>query len=201
MILHQYSPGFDHVLVHRGHGFGSVFARLFSKIATKTASKAALSAAKRAGSSLIKASVKKAIPLAKKTVTRAVRKGVKKAVPIAKKLARKGVKRAAEEAQTFIANKVRKVEKAAIKKGVPPKVAHKVSTFLESGSRQGVDRLSKIVDRTTVDSIGKLANEVNKTVGLNSNGVELHRARKVVKKRKQKTVPSFDNIQNLIDTA
>ena len=47
--------------------------------------------------------------------------------------------------------------------------------------------MSKIVDRKTVNSIGKLAKEVNNTVGLKSKGIKLHRARKVARKRKQKT--------------
>ena len=149
MLLHEYSPGDSRIINYYGHGFGSVFGRILSKVAAKTASKAALGVAKRAGSKIIRSGMRKVIPAAKKTLTSAVNRGVRKAVPVAKKMIRTGVKRAAEGAQSVIANKVRKMEKTAIKKGVPSKLAQMVSSAVADGSRKSLNDLTRLVDKKT----------------------------------------------------
>lgn len=204
MILHPYSHGDVHIANYYGYGFGSIFARLFSKVAAKTASRAALSVAKRVGSRLVKTGMKKIIPVAKKTMVSLAKKGMKKAVPVAKKMVKKGVKRAAEEAQNLIANKVRKVEEIAINKGVPPKVAHSLSTLVEEGSHTGIDSLGRLADNESAKVINTVVSEARKSIQkqpVRAKKIK-HRVysqpRKTGKKRKQKTV---FNIQNLIDSA
>ena len=203
MILHPYSHGDVHIANYYGYGFGSIFARLFSKVAAKTASRAALSVALRVGSRLVKTGMKKIIPVAKKTVSLA-KKGMKKAVPVAKKMVKKGVKRAAEEAQNLIANKVRKVEEIAINKGVPPKVAHSLSTLVEEGSHTGIDSLGRLADNESAKVINTVVSEARKSIQkqpVRAKKIK-HRVylqpRKTGKKRKQKI--AYD-IQNLIDSA
>ena len=230
MILHHYTTGDPHIanyyghglgsvfksiFPYYGHGFGSIFSKLFSKVAAKTASRAALSAAKRVGSTLVKAGAKKVMPMAKRTITSVVKKGMKKAVPVAKKLVKKGVKRAAEEAQSAIANKVRKVEQTAIKKGVSPDLAHMVSSFVENGSRRGISSLSKLANKKGNRIIAKTVNKVNKVNKVSKSihpkkplskprGIKPHRQRIKSRKRgarkKRRQKVSYD-IQNLIDTA
>ena len=191
MILHPYDHGDAVVANYYGRGFGSIFARLFSKVAAKTASRAALSAARRVGSKLVKTGIRKAIPIAKKTLTSVVKKGMKKAVPVAKRLVKKGVKRAAEEAQSAIANKVRKVEEMAIKKGVSPELAHMVSTSVEDGAREGINDLSNLVSDKIV---------VKKTVPKRKISKSTHRLKSSVGKRKNKKKRVSYTIQNLIDS-
>ena len=214
MILHHYTPGDQNIVNYYGHGFGSIFARLFSKVAAKTASRAALGVAKRVGSKLVKTGVKKVIPIAKRTLTSVVKKGVKKAVPVAKKMIKKGVKRAAEEAQTAIANKVRKVEESAIKKGVSPELAHMVSIVVENGSREGIKGLSSLANKKGDKVVARVVKEVNKStlpqrqVLSSKKGIpkarrlKSHRQRvksSIGKKRRRQKV-SYQ-IQNLIDSA
>ena len=191
MILHPYDHGDAVVANYYGRGFGSIFARLFSKVAAKTASRAALSAARRVGSKLVKTGIRKAVPIAKKTLTSVVKKGMKKAVPVAKRLVKKGVKRAAEEAQSAIVNKVRKVEDAAIKKGVSPELAHMVSTTVEDGAREGIDNLSNLVSDKTA---------VKKIVPKRKISKSTHRLKSNVGKRKNKKRRISYTIQNLIDS-
>ena len=166
MILHPYTHGDAIVANYYGHGFGSIFARLFSKVAAKTASRAALSAAKRVGSRLVKTGVQKVMPIAKKTITSAVKTGIKKAAPIAKKILKKGAKRVAEEAQSAIANKVRKVEELAIKKGVSPELAHTVSTSVVDGSQAGIDELSNLVHKGKSKTVAEIPERSSKKVFL-----------------------------------
>ena len=191
MILHPYDHGDAVVANYYGRGFGSIFARLFSKVAAKTASRAALSAARRVGSKLVKTGIRKAVPIAKKTLTSVVKKGMKKAVPVAKRLVKKGVKRAAEEAQSAIANKVRKVEEMAIKKGVSPELAHMVSTSVEDGAREGINDLSNLVSDKIV---------VKKTVPKRRISKSAHQLKSNVGKRKNKKKRVSYTIQNLIDS-
>ena len=209
MILHHYTPGDEHIVNYYGHGFGSVFARLFSKVAAKTASRAALGVAKRVGSKLVKTGVRKVVPIAKKTITSVVKKGMKKAVPVARKMVKKGVKRAAEEAQTAIANKVRKVEESAIKKGVSPELAHMVSTIVQDGSSQGINGLSKLANKKGDRVIARIVKEGSASRPTSSKRgipkarrLKSHKQRvksRVGKKRRQRKV-SYQ-IQNLIDSA
>ena len=216
MIIHRYSSGDPRIVRYYGghgfggRGFGSIFARLFSKIASKTAARAAMLVAKKVGSTLVKAGVKKAAPIAKRTIKSVVRTGMKKAVPIAKKMVKNGVKRAAEEAQSAIANKVRKVEEAAIRKGVSPKLAHMVSSFVEDGSKQGVGSLSNLVNRNSDKIIAQAVDRVDKVVGKSkpksgkpksgkSKSGKVRR-RKAGGRRKVRGISAYD-IQNLIDSA
>ena len=155
IILH----GDGRIVSYYGHGFGPIFVRFLLKVVVKTASRAAFGVAKRVGSKLIRDTVRKISPVAKKTITSAVKKGMKKAVPVAKNMVKKGVKRAAEEAQSAIANKVRKMEKSAIKRGVSPQLAHKVSTILESGSREGINRLENLVNEKGDKAIAEILKE------------------------------------------
>ena len=130
---------------------------------------------------------------------------MKKAVPIAKKMVKSGVKRAAEEAQSAIANKIRKVEEAAIRKGVSPKLAHMVSSFVEDGSKQGVGSLSNLVNRNSDKIITQAADRVDKVIGKSkpksgkSKSGKVRR-RKVGRRRKVRGISAYD-IQNLIDSA
>ena len=197
MILHPYDHGDAVVANYYGRGFGSIFARLFSKVAAKTASRAALSAARRVGSKLVKTGIRKAVPIAKKTLTSVVKKGMKKAAPVAKRLVKKGVKRAAEEAQSAIANKVRKVEEMAIKKGVSPELAHMVSTTVEDGAREGIDNLSNLVTEKGDKVVTEI---VNKTVPKRKISKSTHRLKSNVGKRKNKKKRISYTIQNLIDS-
>ena len=186
MILHHYTHGDELIASYYGYGFGSIFAKLFSKVAAKTTSRAALGDAKRIGSKLVRDGVRKISPVAKKTITSAVKKGMKKAVPVAKNMVKKGVKRAAEEAQSAIANKVRKMEKSAIKRGVSPQLAHKVSTILESGSREGINRLENLVNEKGDKAIAEILKESGASKTTHS------------KKSKEKV---GNPLQNLIDSA
>ena len=214
MLLHEYSPGDSHMINFYGHGFGSVFGRLLSKVAAKTASKAALGVARKAGSKIIRSGMRKVIPIAKKTLTSAVNRGVRKAVPVAKKMIRTGVKRAAEGAQSVIADKVRKIEKPAIKKGVPSKLPQMVSSAVADGSRKGLSGLTKLVDNKVPSGTAaakKILHRVSvpqkrslsgyRKAAVSSSG---SRRRKAVlkKKRGRKNLRAISyRIQNLIDSA
>ena len=205
MILHPYTHGDAIVANYYGHGFGSIFARLFSKVAAKTASRAALSAAKRVGSRLVKTGVRKVMPIAKKTITSAVKTGIKKAAPIAKKILKKGAKRVAEEAQSAIANKVRKVEELAIKKGVSPELAHTVSTSVVDGSTAGIDELSNLVHKGKSKTVVKIPERSSKKV-TRIGKKALHSKRlksriKLITGRKGRKRRIASEIQNLIDSA
>ena len=207
MILHPYTHGDAIVANYYGHGFGSIFARLFSKVAAKTASRAALSAAKRVGSRLVKTGVQKVLPIAKKSLTSVVKTGMKKATPVARKILKKGVKRVAEEAQSAIANKVRKVEELAIKKGVSPELAHTVSTSVVNGSQAGIDDLSNLVNEKGDKVIARVVKETNKSIlpqrqVLKSKKIRSHKQgfKSGVRKRQRKKRISSE-IQNLIDSA
>ena len=205
MILHPYTHGDAIVANYYGHGFGSIFARLFSKVAAKTASRAALSAAKRVGSRLVKTGVRKVMPIAKKTITSAVKTGIKKAAPIAKKILKKGVKRVAEEAQSAIANKVRKVEELAIKKGVSPELAHTVSTSVVDGSQAGIDDLSNLVYKGKSKTVAKIPQRSSKKVTrIGKKGLHSKRLKsriKLITGRKGRKRRIASEIQNLIDSA
>ena len=203
MIIHQYSPGDPRIVrYYGGRGFGSIFARLFSKIASKTATRAAMSVAKKVGSTLVKAGVKKVAPIAKRTIKSVVRTGMKKAVPIAKRMVKSGVKRAAEEAQSAITNKVRKVEEAAIRKGVSPKLAHMVSSFVEDGSKQGVGSLSNFVNHNSDKIIAQTVDRVGKVVGKSKPGKRRSGKvrRRKVNSRKTRGISPY-GLQNLIDSS
>ena len=205
MILHPYTHGDAIVANYYGHGFGSIFARLFSKVAAKTASRAALSAAKRVGSRLVKTGVRKVMPIAKKIITSAVKTGIKKAAPIAKKILKKGAKRVAEEAQSAIANKVRKVEELAIKKGVSPELAHTVSTSVVDGSQAGIDELSNLVHKGKSKTIAKIPQRLSKKVTrIGKKGLHSKRLKsriKLITGRKGRKRRIASEIQNLIDSA
>ena len=218
MLLHEYSPGDSHNMINfYGHGFGSVFGRLLSKVAAKTASKAALGVARKAGSKIIRSGMRKVIPVAKKTLTSAVNRGVRKAVPVAKKMIRTGVKRAAEGAQSVIADKVRKIEKTAIKKGVPSKLAQMVSSAVADGSRKGLSGLTNLVDNKvpigTAAAAKKILHRVSvpqkrslsgyRKAAVSSSGSRRRKAvLKKKKKRGRKNLRTISyRIQNLIDSA
>ena len=205
MILHPYTHGDAIVANYYGHGFGSIFARLFSKVAAKTASRAALSAAKRVGSRLVKTGVRKVMPIAKKTITSAVKTGIKKAAPIAKKILKKGAKRVAEEAQSAIANKVRKVEELAIKKGVSPELAHTVSTSVVDGSQAGIDELSNLVHKGKSKTVAEIPERSSKKVSrIDKKGLHSKRLKsriKLITGRKGRKRRIASEIQNLIDSA
>ena len=135
---------------------------------------------------------------------------MKKAVPLAKKMVKKGVKRAAEEAQSAIANKVRKVEEIAIKKGVPAEMAHNVSTFLEDGSRQGIDTLSKLAEgksnqvaqkvSTLIEDRSDLGTSIGKQRPFLRKSKIGKKARSTVRRRKKQRPKVSYQIQNLIDS-
>ena len=151
MIIHRYDPGDQVVVEYYGHGIGSTIAKLFSKIASKSASRAVLNVVKKAGSKLVRKGVEKIAPLAKKVI----RKGVEKAVPLAKDLVKKGVKRASQEAQSAVANKIRKLEDAAIRRGVSSDLAHTVSTAVRDGSNRGLDGLGHIITDSSDKLLGR----------------------------------------------
>ena len=147
--------------------------------------------------------------MAKKTITTVVKKGMKKAVPLAKKMVKKGVKRAAEEAQSAIANKVRKVEEIAIKNGVPAEMAHNVSTFIEDGSRQGINTLSKLAEGKSnqvgqkVPSVIEDRSYLGSTTGKQRPSLrksKIGKARSAVRRRKKQRPKVSYDIQNLIDS-
>ena len=223
MLLHEYAPGDKQIIDFYGHGFGSIFGRLLSKVAAKTASKAALGVAKRAGSTLMRSGMRKVVPIAKKSLAVAVKKGVRKATPVARKMIRAGVKRAAESAQSVITDKVRKIENAAIKKGVPTEIAQMVSSAVENGSRKSLGKnLSKLVGKKTLpggasSTVKNLLRKVSTTptrplkrgqkavaapttitAGKRSSG--LKKKKKLKRGKKNLRAISY-RIQNLIDSA
>ena len=177
MIIHRYDPGDRVVVEFYGNGIGSTIAKLFSKIASKSASRAVLNVAKKAGSKLVRRGVEKVVPLAKKVI----RKGVQKAVPIAKDLVKKGIKRASQEAQSMVANKVRKLEDAAIRCGVSPDLAHTVSTAVRDGSNRGLDSLGHIITDKSDKLIGKARTRFAEPT--HSSGSKKKKKKKIVKPR------------------
>ena len=139
MRLHTYT---HYSPFYTGHGFGSMFARIFSKIGakvgTKVAARVALKVAKRAGTSLIK----KAAPMAKRVIRKQI-------VPLGKKLAKQGLEKGLEYGQEVVLNKLNHLDNSAIKAGVPPALAHKVTDLVKRGSIAGLHELGAVADRKT----------------------------------------------------
>ena len=141
----------------------------------------------------------------KKLVKNGVKKGSKKDVPVANKIFEKGVKRTAVD-KLRTANKVRRVEESAMKKGVSPELADMVSTAIEEGSPDGINDLSNLVNERGDKVTAKVVKEANKSIlpqrqVLKSKKFRSHKQgfKSGIVKAEEQKIP--DQIQNLIDSA
>ena len=138
-----------HYHYHLGHGFGSLFARLFSKVAAKTVARSISRVAKVAGRKAIKAATSS-------TAKRLVKKAAKEA---GKELARAGT-------EVISSKIIDPVKKSAINKGFSPALVHKVSDFVEEGTRSGAEKLKKSgIKRlhASIDNLGPTPKKKKKT--------------------------------------